>query len=132
MSTFYRHTLDCPACGVATEVNLAKGLHITRLPEVRAEILAGTFQVFDCPGSPSDCLTQLPRTLRCSPSSSEPTRRCCTRSITGGFQAVRQPHPSTGVLKGQVPNSNVTTLVPGVACNARDGESRAAGQNHRG
>jgi hypothetical protein len=49
VSTFYRHTLDCPACGVATEVNLAKGLHITRLPEVRAEILAGTFQVFDCP-----------------------------------------------------------------------------------
>ena len=43
MSTFYPYMLNSPACAESTEVHLAKGLHITRLPDTdfdRAEYIA--------------------------------------------------------------------------------------------
>ena len=49
MSTFYGHDLTCPACGHVFRVELVRGIHITRLPWARAQILEGTFQAFRCP-----------------------------------------------------------------------------------
>lgn len=49
MSTFYPYDMEC-ACGVTTRVELVAGIHITRLPEARQQILDGTFQVFTCTG----------------------------------------------------------------------------------
>jgi hypothetical protein len=49
MSTFYGHDLACPACGHLFRVELVRGIHITRLPWARAQILEGTFQAFRCP-----------------------------------------------------------------------------------
>lgn len=49
MSTWAPRPVDCPACGESYEVPLLKGMHITRLPEVRQAIVDGTFQVFSCP-----------------------------------------------------------------------------------
>lgn len=48
MSTFVHQALRCHACGETFEVPLLKGMHITRIPQVRSSILDGTFQVFDC------------------------------------------------------------------------------------
>ncbi len=48
MSTFVRQPLCCHACGEHFEVPLLKGMHITRIPQVRSSILDGTFQVFGC------------------------------------------------------------------------------------
>lgn len=48
MSTFYPYRLEC-ACGHARTVDLVAGIHITRLPDARRQILAGTFQVYPCP-----------------------------------------------------------------------------------
>lgn len=50
MSTWEPHALTCPSCGHGAEVALLKGMHITRLPEVKAAIRDGTFQVFQCGG----------------------------------------------------------------------------------
>lgn len=50
MSTFREQVLTCPTCSAQFEVHVLEGLHITRLPEVRAAILAGTFHMFPCPG----------------------------------------------------------------------------------
>lgn len=49
MSTFRRYDTTCPACGHAHEVEIARGLHITRLPNIRRHLLDGTFQVYPCP-----------------------------------------------------------------------------------
>lgn len=49
MSTWAKHDVSCPDCGHAQQVPLLKGMHITRLPEARAAILDGTFQMFTCP-----------------------------------------------------------------------------------
>ncbi len=49
MSTFVHQELRCHACGESFEVPLLKGMHITRIPEVRKSIMDGSFQVFDCP-----------------------------------------------------------------------------------
>lgn len=55
MSTWAAHAIVCPSCGHQHEIPLLKGMHITRLPEVRASIMDGTFQVFACPecGAPT-------------------------------------------------------------------------------
>ncbi|MEQ1570957.1 MAG: CpXC domain-containing protein [Myxococcota bacterium] len=50
MSTWDTHPIGCGSCGASFEVPLLKGMHITRLPEVKASIRDGTFQVFRCPG----------------------------------------------------------------------------------
>lgn len=47
MSTWAVRTVRCP-CGHTQEAQLADGLHITRLPEVRERILAGTFHHAAC------------------------------------------------------------------------------------
>lgn len=54
MSTFVPYRLTC-RCGSETTVELAYGIHITRLPWARRQILDGTFQVFTCPacGAPT-------------------------------------------------------------------------------
>lgn len=49
MSTFRHYPTTCPACGHHHEVEIARGLHITRLPNVRRNLLDGTFQVHRCP-----------------------------------------------------------------------------------
>lgn len=49
MSTWAVHTVRC-RCGVTTEAQLADGLHISRLPEVRERIIAGTFHNVACSG----------------------------------------------------------------------------------
>lgn len=48
MSTFFPYRLRC-ACGHVQVVDLVSGIHITRLPWARQQILDGTFQVFECP-----------------------------------------------------------------------------------
>lgn len=49
MSTFYPYRMRCE-CGTTSVVDLVAGIHITRLPEARQQILDGTFQVFTCSG----------------------------------------------------------------------------------
>jgi CpXC protein len=48
MSTFYPFSLEC-SCGHIYTVDLAYGIHVTRLPQARQQILDGEFQVFQCP-----------------------------------------------------------------------------------
>ncbi len=48
MSTFFHPTLSCPSCGSPFTKPIIKGLHVTRLPEVRAAILRGEFQRYAC------------------------------------------------------------------------------------
>lgn len=49
MSNFYPYDLACPTCGHRFLVELAAGIPITRMPQVREQILDGTFHVFPCP-----------------------------------------------------------------------------------
>ena len=55
MSTWEPHEVACATCGHPIRAHLLKGMHITRLPEVKAAIRDGTFQVFPCPscGTPT-------------------------------------------------------------------------------
>lgn len=50
MSTFRPRTVHCPSCAAPFPVTILKGLHITRLPEVRQTILDGSFHRVACPG----------------------------------------------------------------------------------
>lgn len=50
MSTWEPWSLSCPECRTVQTVPLLKGIHISRLPDVRRAILDGSFQTFDCPG----------------------------------------------------------------------------------
>lgn len=47
MSTWVSRTVRC-VCGAFSTMDLADGLHITRLPEVRERILDGTFHIKAC------------------------------------------------------------------------------------
>ena len=49
MSTFRPYQATCPACAHQWQVEIARGLHITRLPDIREQLVRGTFQVFACP-----------------------------------------------------------------------------------
>lgn len=49
MSTFFPYQAKCPSCGHRFVAELARGLHITRLPQIRQQLLDGTFQIFTCP-----------------------------------------------------------------------------------
>ena len=49
MSTYTPVQIACHHCGHEFVVQLLEGIHITRLPEVREEILGGRFQFFTCP-----------------------------------------------------------------------------------
>lgn len=49
MSTFRSYDAACPACDHRWKVEIAQGLHITRLPHIREQLLTGRFQVFECP-----------------------------------------------------------------------------------
>jgi hypothetical protein len=48
MSSFVARTIACP-CGERYVANVANGLHVSNRPDVRAQILDGTFHRFDCP-----------------------------------------------------------------------------------
>ncbi|MEJ7599692.1 MAG: CpXC domain-containing protein [Kofleriaceae bacterium] len=48
MSTFASARIRCH-CGVEQEVELAEGLHISARPDIRQQILDGTFHRFTCP-----------------------------------------------------------------------------------
>lgn len=48
MSTFVPSTIVC-RCGEHYVVDVANGLHISARPDIREQILAGTFHRFDCP-----------------------------------------------------------------------------------
>jgi hypothetical protein len=50
MSTYADRELRCTGCGHVWTTPILTGIHSTRLPEVRAAILEGTFQVIACPG----------------------------------------------------------------------------------
>lgn len=49
MSTADTERLVCPACRHAWSEVVYRGLHISRIPHVREEILAGTWQTWPCP-----------------------------------------------------------------------------------
>ncbi len=49
MSTFYPAQLPCPKCQKSYTADLVQGIHISRLPHARQQILDGTFQLFRCP-----------------------------------------------------------------------------------
>lgn len=49
MTTFRRIATTCPSCGHAHAVDVCRGLHITRLANVRRELCDATFQVHACP-----------------------------------------------------------------------------------
>ncbi|MFM7199268.1 MAG: CpXC domain-containing protein [Myxococcota bacterium] len=49
MSTFVRRRLTCTGCGRRFAAALLEGIHITRLPDVRKQLLEGSFQHFTCP-----------------------------------------------------------------------------------
>ena len=53
MSTFRPYDATCPACGHEFVVDIARGLHITRLPNIRRDIVENKFQVATCPGCSS-------------------------------------------------------------------------------
>ena len=48
MSTWYPYRFSCPDCGAPNELQLLKGIHIRRLPQVRAALLAGTLTQTTC------------------------------------------------------------------------------------
>ncbi len=48
MSSWRDRDIVCPHCGAGQTVTVAIGLHITRLPHVRDQILDGEFHRFDC------------------------------------------------------------------------------------
>lgn len=50
MSTWYPYRLRCPACGADYETQLLKGIHVGRLPKVKAQIREGGFQRATCTG----------------------------------------------------------------------------------
>ncbi len=61
MSTFKVHTATCPACGhTGWKVEIAQGLHITRLPEIKQQLLAGTFQTHRCPKCEAPAVFEAP------------------------------------------------------------------------
>jgi hypothetical protein len=49
MSIFDEATADCPACGAESEFEAVVSVNGDRRPDLRAEILAGTFQACACP-----------------------------------------------------------------------------------
>jgi hypothetical protein len=49
MSIFLEVTATCPKCGAETEVDLAASVNADRRPDLRQEILDGSFQAMDCP-----------------------------------------------------------------------------------
>jgi hypothetical protein len=53
VSTFRAYQATCPACQHQWKVDIARGLHITRLPEIREQLTTGKFQVFTCPSCSS-------------------------------------------------------------------------------
>ncbi len=50
MSTFQSQVVPCASCGVAFQVHVLEGLHISRLPDQRRAILDERFHAFACPG----------------------------------------------------------------------------------
>lgn len=49
MSTWYREELSCSICEHRFPGKLLYGMHVSNLPEARAQILDGSFQLFTCP-----------------------------------------------------------------------------------
>ena len=49
MSTWVHREVPCPGCGATNRTPILKGIHITRLPAVREDIVAGRFQRTTCP-----------------------------------------------------------------------------------
>jgi hypothetical protein len=56
VSTFRIHPVTCPSCGHRFEVEIAHGLHVTRLPRIREQLVGGTFQVYPCPACRASAL----------------------------------------------------------------------------
>ncbi|MDQ3367355.1 MAG: CpXC domain-containing protein [Myxococcota bacterium] len=48
MSTWFEEAVSCPACGVAIQARLARGIHAARAPEVRDQLFARTFHRVTC------------------------------------------------------------------------------------
>lgn len=48
MSTWYPYRLACTSCREEGEIQLLKGIHVSRLPAVKADIREGRFQVYTC------------------------------------------------------------------------------------
>jgi len=60
VTTFRIHEATCPTCGHRWPVEVPQGLHITRLPEVREQLKAGTFQIHTCPGCAAKTFFETP------------------------------------------------------------------------
>jgi hypothetical protein len=60
MSTWQHVTVRCPRCASDVSVRVADGVHITRVPHVREQILARTFHTFTC----ASCSSMFPVTKR--------------------------------------------------------------------
>lgn len=60
MSTFASRTHACPTCGTRQELTVAISLNGDRMPELREQILAGTFQRFPCSACEAAILVEDP------------------------------------------------------------------------
>lgn len=49
MSMFIRQSVACPGCGHGFEIDVVESVNADRRPDLRDQILAGTFQVQTCP-----------------------------------------------------------------------------------
>ena len=49
MSTWHDREIACVFCGATFVVKVASGLHISRLPAIKHQVLRGEFHRFDCP-----------------------------------------------------------------------------------
>jgi hypothetical protein len=49
MSTWFNASLTCPSCAHEFVTEIVRGIHITRLPQCREEIMRGEFQARRCP-----------------------------------------------------------------------------------
>lgn len=60
MSTWYPYRFTCPSCGGVTEIQLLKGIHVGRLPSVKADIREGRFQRHTCGGCAHTVQVEVP------------------------------------------------------------------------
>ncbi|MDQ3368465.1 MAG: CpXC domain-containing protein [Myxococcota bacterium] len=100
MSTFVPSTIICP-CGEHYVVEVANGLHISLRPDVRQQLLDGTFHRFSCPACARTTMldallafTDFPRRqwFTIAPSTGLPWRRRWLAIAERGFETTMVTH----------------------------------------